>query len=283
VRDLECVVDAAAFQRFAIVGTCWGGPIAIEYAARHPERVSRLVLYATYAQGRRRRTDSPYEEIKSRVWGDLTRVGWGQEDHDFTRVWASLFQPGWSPDHARSWCDQQRAATTADIALRLFKIAGSTDVQEAARKIKCPVLIVRPERDALAPIEQSRLLESLVPDSRFVQLDGENHMALADEPAWSQLVAEVRSFLAEPDCVRGTEGNSLPLDELTPRERAVLEGIAEGLNNFEIAASLRLSEKTVRNHITRVFDKLCVEQRCQAIVLAREAGLGRGSRLINQH
>jgi DNA-binding NarL/FixJ family response regulator len=75
----------------------------------------------------------------------------------------------------------------------------------------------------------------------------------------------------------------LALDELTPRERAVLEVIAEGLNNSEIAASLRLSEKTVRNHITRVFDKICVEQRCQAIVLAREAGLGRASRLINQH
>src|SRR5262249_39569605 len=126
-------------------------------------------------------------------------------------------------------------------------------------------------------------LASLIPDCRFVQLDSENHMPLADEPAWSQLVAKVRSFLAEPDCARGAVGNSLPLEDLTPRERAVLEGIAEGLNNFEIAASLRLSEKTVRNHITRVFDKLCVEQRCQAIVLAREAGLGRGSRLINQH
>jgi len=131
------------------------------------------------------------------------------------------------------------------------------------------------------PIEEGRLLASLIPHCRFVQLDGENHMPLAEEPAWSQLVAEVRSFLAEPDCVRG--GNALRFDKLTLRERAVLEGIAEGLNNSQIAASLRLSEKTVRNHITRVFDKLCVEQRCQAIVLAREAGLGRGSRLINQH
>jgi DNA-binding NarL/FixJ family response regulator len=132
------------------------------------------------------------------------------------------------------------------------------------------------------PIEEGRLLASLIPHCRFVQLDSENHMPLADEPAWSQLVAQVRNFLAEPDFVGGNGGNSLRFDELTLRERAVLEGIAEGLNNSQIAASLRLSEKTVRNHITRVFDKLCVEQRCQAIVLAREAGLGRGSRLINQ-
>ena len=74
----------------------------------------------------------------------------------------------------------------------------------------------------------------------------------------------------------------MPLDELTPRERAVLEGIAEGLDNAEIAGSLRLSEKTVRNHITRVFDKICVEHRYQAIVLAREAGLGRAGRLVHR-
>ena len=99
-------------------------------------------------------------------------------------------------------------------------------------------------------------------------------MPLREEPAWFQLVEEVRRFLAEP--VRETGGrNLLPLDVLTPRERAVLEGIAEGLDNTEIAASLGMSAKTVRNHITRVFDKIGVEHRYQAIVRARDAGLGR--------
>jgi DNA-binding NarL/FixJ family response regulator len=74
----------------------------------------------------------------------------------------------------------------------------------------------------------------------------------------------------------------LPFGTLTPRERVILEGIAEGLGNAEIAGSLCLSEKTVRNHITRVFDKICVEHRYQAIVLAREAGFGRASRLVNK-
>jgi len=283
VRDLECVVEAANFRRFALVATCWGGPIAIEYAVRHPERVSHLVLYATYAQGRLRRTHSPEEVVKARVLTDITRLGWGKEDHDFVHVWASRFQPGGTSEHLCSWSDQMRAATSADTAVRLFEIAWHTDVREAARKIKCPVLIVHPERDVVAPIQQGRLLAKLIPDCRFVQLDSENHMPLAGEPAWSQLVAQVRDFLAEPESVRVANGKALPLDELTSRERAVLEGIAEGLNNSEIAASLGLSEKTVRNHITRVFDKLSVEQRCQAIVLAREAGLGRASRLINQH
>ena len=277
VRDFECVIETAALPRFSLVATCQGGPIAIEYAARHPERVSRLVLYGTYALGRLRWSELPNEVEKARVLLDLTRLGWAQENHAFQQVWASHFQPGGTLDHLRSWCDQQRKATSGDTAVRLLQIGWNVDVRSAARKIKCPVLIMHPERDAVVPIEQGRLLASLIPDSRFVQLDSENHMPLADEPAWPRLLAELRSFLAEPDGARPTDPKRLPLDELTPRERAVLEGIAEGLDNSQIAASLRLSEKTVRNHITRVFDKICVEHRYQAIVLAREAGLGRAN------
>jgi DNA-binding CsgD family transcriptional regulator len=166
-----------------------------------------------------------------------------------------------------------RAATCADTAIQLFQVAGDIDVREAARKIKCPVLIVHPERDVNVPIDEGRLLASFIPHCRFVQLDTENHMPLADEPAWEKLVAEVRSFLAQPEDGLSTGHKCLPLGTLTPRERAVLE---------RIAGSLCLSEKTVRNHITRVFDKICVEHRYQAIVLAREAGLGRASRFVNK-
>jgi DNA-binding NarL/FixJ family response regulator len=167
-----------------------------------------------------------------------------------------------------------RAATSAETAIRLFQIASHTDVRDVAPKVRCPALIAHAERDMIAPIEEGRLLASLIPDSRFVQLDSENHMLLADEPAWQQLVTEVRRFLAEPSSSVMAGGKSLPLGELTPRERAVLEAIAKGLDNAEIARSLRLSEKTVRNHITRLFDKIQVKHRYQAIVMAREAGLG---------
>src|SRR5436190_5918080 len=226
VRDFECVVEAAGFRKFALVATCWGGPVAIEYAVRHPDRVSHLVLYGTYARGRLRRTDRPDEADNARVLLELTRLGWAQENHAFLRVWAAKFQPGGGLEHLRSWCDQQRAATSAETAVRLLQIDMNVDVTETARKLKCPVLMVHPDRDAVVPIEEGRLLASLIPDCRFVQLDGENHMPLPDEPAWTQLVAEVRSFLGEPASARGTCHTPLPLDDLTPRERAVLEGIA---------------------------------------------------------
>ena len=140
--------------------------------------------------------------------------------------------------------------------------------------------MVHPERDAVVPIDEGRMLASLIPYCRFVQLDSENHMPLADEPAWPRLLGEMRRFLAEPSG-NTAAGNALPLDDLTPRERDVLKRIAEGLDNSEIAITLGLSEKTVRNHITRVFDKISVEHRYEAIVRAREAGLGINSRLTN--
>ena len=279
LKDFECVIEAAGLQRFSLLGTCWGGPIAIEYAARHPERVDRLILYGTYARGRMRWNDRPQEIEKAKLLLDLTRLGWGRENHAFQQVWASHFQPGGTLEHLRSWCNQQRAATSAETAVRLLRIGWNVDVAETTRKIKCPVLIVHPERDAVVPIEEGRLLASLIPDCRFVQIDSENHMPLADEPAWPRLVEEMRRFLAEPSGTFTTARKELPLGELTPRERAVLEGIAEGLDNAEIATSLDLSEKTVRNHITRVFDKIGFEHRYQAIVRARDAGLGMNNRL----
>ncbi len=279
VSDFARVVEAASFRRFAIVGTCWGGPVAIEYAARNPARVSHLILYGTYARGRLCRTEQPREVKRAGVLLELMRLGWGLESHNLIRMWASAFQPGGGLDYQRSWAEQMRHATSAETAARLLQIGWQTDVQEAARKLQCPVLIVHPERDLVAPIDEGRLLASLIPNSRFVQLDSENHMPLADEPAWPRLVEEVRRFLAEPDVAPAAERSGLPLDELTPRERAVLEGIAEGLDNSEIATSLGLSEKTVRNHITRVFDKIGVEHRYEAIVRARDAGLGMNGRL----
>jgi pimeloyl-ACP methyl ester carboxylesterase/DNA-binding CsgD family transcriptional regulator len=279
VSDFECVIDAAMFGRFDLLATCWGGPIAITYAARHPERVNRLILYGTYALGRLRWIDQPKEIEKARVLLDLTRLGWGQDNHAFQQVWATAFQPGGTLDHLHSWCDQQRAATSAETAVRLLQIGWNADVREAARNIKCPVLILHPERDAVVPIDQGRLLASLIPYSRFVQIDTTNHMPLADEQAWRHIVDEIQAFL--DDSTEGAARNKpLPFDALTPRERDVLEGIAGGLDNAEIASSLGLSEKTVRNHITRIFDKIGVTHRYQAIVLARDAGLGTNSRVV---
>jgi pimeloyl-ACP methyl ester carboxylesterase/DNA-binding CsgD family transcriptional regulator len=280
VHDFECVVEAAGFERFVLLGTCQGGPIAMEYAARHPERVSHLILYGTYSRGRLRRTDVPKQIEQAEVLLDVIKLGWGRENHAFLQVWAAQFQPGGTLEHLRSWAEQQRRATSPEMAARLLRSVWNVDVTATASHIKCPVLVLHAERDVVVPLEEGRALAGSIPNCRFVQLDSENHMPLADEPAWPRLLEEVRRFLGEPVAARGASGGVLPLGDLTPQERNVLEHIARGLDNAEIADSLGLSEKTVRNHITRIFDKIGVEHRYQAIVRARDAGLGVAARSV---
>lgn len=276
IRDIEAVVDAAGFRQFDVLATCWGGSIGVEYAARHPDRVSRLVLYGAYALGRLR-GEHPIEAETARVMLDMVRLGWGQENHALGQVWGSYFQPGGTLAHFRSWSEQQALSTSAETAVRLLQVGWQIDVRAAARKIRCPTLVLHVARDTVVPIEVGRQLATLIPDCRFVQIDGENHMPLADEPAWQKIVAEIENFLNQPAEASGPRC-SLPLGDLTERERDVLDAIAQGLDNHEIAASLGMSEKTVRNHITRVLDKIGVEHRYQAIVRARDAGLGMKSR-----
>ncbi|HUJ87845.1 MAG TPA: alpha/beta fold hydrolase [Burkholderiales bacterium] len=275
VRDLADVVDAAGVERFPLLGVCQGGPIAIEYAARHSERVSHLVLYGTYARGMLLRTDLPPELAKARVLLEMSRLGWGRDDNAFMQVWGSLFQPGGGIDHLRSWTALQRAAISATNAPSFFDATFRVDVREAARRLKCPTLVIHAAGDKVAPVEEGRSLGGLIPGARFVELESENHMLLPEEPAWARLKEEVRGFLRAPGAQGEAEGIGQRLAALTERERQVLEGIARGLDNAEIAAELALSQKTVRNHITRVFDKIGVAHRYQAIVLARDAGLGK--------
>ena len=177
-------------------------------------------------------------------------------------------------EHLRSYTELQRLAISPKHVVGFMRTTFDVDVRETARRVKCPTLVVHALSDRVAPVEEGRLLGSLIPDARFVELESENHMLLPDEPAWMRLKEEVRAFLRAP----GTQDAAATIvdrvAELTEREREVLEGSARGLDNAQIAADLVLSEKTVRNHITRVFDKIGVAHRYQAIVLARDAGLG---------
>jgi pimeloyl-ACP methyl ester carboxylesterase/DNA-binding CsgD family transcriptional regulator len=277
MRDITAVADAAGFAQFNMLAVCWGSPIAIEYTANNPERVRRLVLYGGYAEGRLRGA-RPMDADQARILLDMTRLGWGQPAHAFCRVWGSFFQPGGTLAHYHSWSEQQALSTSPETAARLLEIGWKTDVRDAARRVKCPTLGLHLDRDAVVPIEVGREMACLIPDCRFVQLDGENHMPLATDPAWPKIIAEIDAFLKAPEQDPARKRTALSLADLTERERDVLEAIAQGLDNAEIAASLGMSEKTVRNHITRVLDKIGVEHRYQAIVRARDAGFGMKSR-----
>jgi pimeloyl-ACP methyl ester carboxylesterase/DNA-binding CsgD family transcriptional regulator len=269
VRDLEAVADAAGIARFPLLGLSQGGAIAIAYAARHPERVSHLVLHGAFHRGRLRRDPSPQEREDIEAQIKLAEIGWGKDDAAYRQFFTTQFIPDSTLEQQRWWNELQRATISAANAGRFIREASEVDVTELARLVRCPTLVTHSKADMRIPFEVGRTMAGLIPGARFAPIESRNHVLLEHEPAWAQWLAEVRDFLPET-----TRGGAL-FSELTPREAELIELIAQGLDNAQIAARLELSDKTVRNHITSIFAKLEVENRSRAIVLAREAGFGK--------
>ena len=276
VRDLEAVVDAVGLERFPLLGISQGGPIAIAYAVRHPERVSHLVLLGSYARGMLNRDLTPLQVEEAATLVSLVRVGWGQETAAFRQVFTSMFIPGGTPEQLRWFNDLQRVSTSPENAERLLGEFFRIDVRELAPKVSAPTLVLHARHDARIPYEEGRLLAALIPEARFVTLESRNHLLLEGEPAFRQFMAELDDFFESAPDIMAPATPAGSFAELTAREAEVLELIARGLDNPVIAAQLGVSAKTLRNHITNIFSKLDVTSRAQAIVRARDAGLGRG-------
>jgi pimeloyl-ACP methyl ester carboxylesterase/DNA-binding winged helix-turn-helix (wHTH) protein len=196
VDDLATVVDSSGVRQFDLLGISQGGAVALTYAAAHPERVRRLVLYGTYLQGRRARaaTEEQVEEADLQI--QLARVGWGRGDPSFRRVFAMQFMPDGSFEHWEQFAELQRRTTSAENAVRFMKSYAMIDVTAIAPRVTVPTLVLHARDEQRVPLEQGRLLAAAIPGARFVTLDSPNHILLADEPAWTRFLAEVESFLA---------------------------------------------------------------------------------------
>jgi pimeloyl-ACP methyl ester carboxylesterase/DNA-binding CsgD family transcriptional regulator len=268
VADLETVVDAAGLERFALLGLSQGGVIATAYAVRHPERVSRLVLYGAYARGRMKRGAEARDEAETLF--SLMRVGWGRADPVFRHVFTTLFMPEASAEQMESFDELQRVTCSPENAERLSRAWAGMDVADLLPEVTTPALVLHARHDAVVPFSEGRLMATRIPGARFVPLEGRNHILLADEPAWPALLAEVYAFLGSAD-----RPTSADLDELSEREREVLELVAAGLSNDEIAGRLYLSVRTVERHLSNIYAKLRISGKAaRAAAAARFAHSG---------
>jgi pimeloyl-ACP methyl ester carboxylesterase/DNA-binding CsgD family transcriptional regulator len=277
VEDLEAVVDAAGIKTpAAFLGISQGAATCIAYAIRHPERVSHLILYGGYATGWAKRGDEQGLR-RFRAIVELIQLGWGTDNISFRQIFTSRFVPGAST-HQLEWFNELcRRTTTPEIAAKLMLARSNIDVRPLLSQVKVPTLVIHAVDDEVTPLNASRELAAEIPNAQFIQLESRNHVLLEDEPAWAQFKEIVLEFTR-----RGAQETSAPivgkLNALTDRERDVLGGIVAGRSNVEIAESLHLSDKTVRNIVSRIFEKLEVKSRTQAIVCARDQGFdGRSS------
>jgi pimeloyl-ACP methyl ester carboxylesterase len=281
IGDLEAVVDACGLERFALAGMSQGGPIAITYAARHPGRVSHLVLYGTYLRGRAHRPCRPEHEAEAETLIRLVEMGWGREGSPYAEIFAALFLHNPDAEQRRRFTELQRVSASRAMASTIVRLFHEIDVTDIARTLNVPTLVVHARDDARVPFEEGRRAATLIPGARLVALDGANHILQAGEPALEQFLDVVTAFLAEPP-VRVRDSRAA-LGRLTRRERQVLELIARGADNRTIAEQLVRSPATIRNHITHILAKLAVRTRAEAIVLGRRAGFGHGSESTDRY
>jgi DNA-binding SARP family transcriptional activator/pimeloyl-ACP methyl ester carboxylesterase len=195
VRDLETVADTMGLKRFALLGMSQGGPIAVQYAARHPERVSHLVVYGTCARATwARATDEERREL--RALGELIKVSWGKDEPGFRQVYDARFLPDGPLEVWRAFDKLQRMSTSPENAYRLWRAFGALDVSADAVRLSVPTLILHSKDDQVWRFREAEELHSLVPGSRLVELRSKNHILRADEPAFEMLMDEVNQFLA---------------------------------------------------------------------------------------
>lgn len=266
--DLDAVIEAARPSGpVTLLGISQGAATCIRYAIRYPERVARLILYGGYSRGAFHR-GTPESQAAYRAMIDLTRVAWSSDNPTFRQVFTSRFIPGGTHEQLQWWNELcLRTTSSGEVAARLLEARAGVDNTGELRQVRTPTLILHARSDEVVPIEEGRLLAAGIPMAEFVELDSRNHVLLEHEPAWQRFCEAVLSFV-QP----AVGGRGLVFSALTARERQVLTLIAEGLSNIEIAERLAISEKTVRNHASNIFDKLGVWSRAQAIVFARDHG-----------
>jgi pimeloyl-ACP methyl ester carboxylesterase/DNA-binding SARP family transcriptional activator len=194
VHDLEAVVDTLGLERFPLLGISQGGPIALTYAARHPERVSHLVVYGTCTRSTLARA-SPTERRSFAALSELIRVSWGSDQPGFRQVYDAKFLPNGPLHMWRAFDELQRRSTSAENAYQLWRAFGHLDATEAARSLDLPTLILHSRRDQAFSFSEAEDLHALMPCSRLVALDSSNHILQADEPAFATFMNEVRRFL----------------------------------------------------------------------------------------
>jgi DNA-binding winged helix-turn-helix (wHTH) protein/pimeloyl-ACP methyl ester carboxylesterase len=194
IRDLETVVDAAGLDRFPLLGISRGGPIAIAYAVKHPERVTHLVLYGAFAVGMKH-VGTPEQIEARRAFVTLLRLGWGLSNPAFCKTFTCRFIPEATPEHERWFDELQRVSTSPENAARLMERDGDIDVRPLLSQVKTPTLVIHCDRDHAVLPERGRLLAAGIPGARYVSLPSANHLMLEEEPAWSLFLEELGLFL----------------------------------------------------------------------------------------
>jgi DNA-binding CsgD family transcriptional regulator len=231
-----------------------GGPVSIAYAHRHPERVSRLILHGS---GAATLDGSPDSARLDDTFTRMIEVGWARPEGRFRRVFTDMLMPGATAEQM-TWVDAlMRTTTSTENAVEFRRQRREVDVTDLLTDLDLPTMVVHARGDQMVDLTNGRLLAAGIPGARLVTLESDNHILLADEPAWPVFLREVTEFVAaDREPVTTPSPDAHALDALTAREREVLRLVAAGQDNRDVAAALSLSPRTVERHLQTIYRKL---------------------------
>jgi pimeloyl-ACP methyl ester carboxylesterase/DNA-binding winged helix-turn-helix (wHTH) protein len=211
VRDLETVTDALQLERFALFGISQGAAVSIAFAARHPDRVSHLILSGGFALGWNRRGTAAEIATRSALL-TLIAHGWGQDNPAFRQVFAARLWPETTAEQSRSFDELQQLSASPENAERIQQVVGDIDVTALLPLVRAPTLVLHSRGDATVPRELGLTLAQQIPGARFVELDSHNHFPLSHEAPWKTYLEEIVGFVGKRDSSGHSSAPSLPTD-----------------------------------------------------------------------
>lgn len=197
VSDMETVADAAGLSRFVLFGFSQGCAVSIAYAAKHPDRVSHLVLYGGFAAGPNKRSNvSAQDRERYEAMIKLMQLGWGSDDPTFRQLFTSSMTPTASREQQDAYNELQRLSASPECAVRYMQTVANIDVRPLLSSLRIPTLVMHTREDQRVPIALGRELAAGIPKARFVGLPGRDHIPLEQSPGLPLLFEEIDRFLA---------------------------------------------------------------------------------------
>lgn len=261
VEQLAAVMDAAGIESASLMGYSFGSPLAAAFAVRYPERVNRLVFCSGFARGSAIALDSQFEGLKH-----IVRTDWGLG----SRTLAAMLLPTGSSSDLQWYTHFQHSAATAAVTECLLEHIRSTDVRDILPNVRAPTLVIHNRDDRAVPVEAGKELAALIPGAKLHLLEGDDHDPFIRNTG--SLVETILDFVGGRPIFARTP-HQASRDPLTVREQEVLQLIAEGLSNKEVARSLDIASATVERHVTNIYAKIDVRSRTEATLRAIEMHL----------
>ncbi len=250
VRVLEAVVNHLKLKHFALWGFSNGGSYAVTYAVKYPRRVTHLILYGAHANGKTMATD----EVKT-AFRSLILKAWGLG----SKMLTDLFIPDAGEEAAHWFTNLEREGATPEMAVHLLELAYIVNINDLLPKVRVPTLVMHRRGDRAVPFRLGREMASLIPNARFVPLEGKNHLFFFGDA--DSILRSMAVFLDDPVEVTpqasAEKGAPPPVDKAATEALALITGLDEvTLSRYQIIGSYIRYDEMVRNTLNEARMKI---------------------------